>query len=107
MLMLANVAEVMGGTFYGEKNIKLRGFRGRKKLAIPRSSQSGVTGCLAIMTGQGVPESLIDTLVDQNARSQGRASKRSFASSSAATADSRETVGNPSRKFSSVSPPSK
>src|SRR5229473_1216883 len=40
-------------------------------------------------------------------RIYGRASKRCFASSSAATADSRETVGNPSRKSSSVSPPSR
>jgi hypothetical protein len=54
---------------YGEKNIKLRCLRGRKKLAIFQSGQSGVTGCLAIVTRQGVPESLIDTLVDQNAHS--------------------------------------
>jgi hypothetical protein len=52
---------------YGEKNIELRCFRGRKKLAIFQSDQSGVTGCLAIVTRQGVPESLIDTLVDQDA----------------------------------------
>ena len=40
-------------------------------------------------------------------RIYGRASKRRFASSSAATADSRETVGNPLRKSSSVPLPSR
>jgi hypothetical protein len=38
-----------------------------KKVAILQSSESGVTGCLAIVTGQPVPGSLIDIVVEQNA----------------------------------------
>jgi hypothetical protein len=50
-----------------EENIKSRGFRRCKKLAILASRQPRVTRSLALMAGQIVPESLIDTFVDQNA----------------------------------------
>jgi hypothetical protein len=50
-----------------EEDIKSGGFRRRKKFAILQSRQSGVTRPLAIMTGQMVPESLINAFVDQNA----------------------------------------
>ncbi len=51
----------------GEENVEFACFRSGKKVTILESGQSSVTGCLAIMTGQRVPESLIDTLVDQDA----------------------------------------
>ncbi|MGB9435368.1 MAG: hypothetical protein WBQ89_24180, partial [Candidatus Acidiferrum sp.] len=42
-------------------------FRCCKKLTIRQTGQSSVPGCLAIVTGKRVPDSLIDTFVDQNA----------------------------------------
>jgi hypothetical protein len=50
-----------------KENVKLGRFRRLKKLAILPSSQSCVTDCLAIMAAQRVPESLVDTFIDQNA----------------------------------------
>jgi hypothetical protein len=50
-----------------KENVEFGRLRRYKKLAIFQSSQSSVTGCLAIVLGQRVPESLIDTFVDQNA----------------------------------------
>jgi len=50
-----------------EGNIEFRCFRAYQKLAILESSKSGVTSCLAIVTGQRIPESLVNALVDQNA----------------------------------------
>jgi hypothetical protein len=52
---------------HGEENVKFGYFRCCKKLTIHESSQPSVAGRLAIVTGQSVPESLIDTFVDQNA----------------------------------------
>jgi len=48
-------------------SVNLRTLARNKKLIIRQTSQSSVAGRLAIVTGQRVPESLIDTLVDQNA----------------------------------------
>jgi len=58
---------VFDALIHGEENVEFGCFRGGKKVAILQSSESGVTGCLAIVAGQRVPESLIDILVDQNA----------------------------------------
>jgi hypothetical protein len=51
----------------GEKNVESGYFRSGKKVAILWSSKSRVAGGLAIVSGERVAESLIDTLVDQNA----------------------------------------
>ena len=50
-----------------QENVKLRFFSGCEKLAILKSSESGVSSCLALLTRQGIAESLIDALIDQNA----------------------------------------
>jgi hypothetical protein len=52
---------------HSKENVEFGCLRRCKKLAIFQSSQSSVTGCLAIVIRQRVPESLIDTFVDQNA----------------------------------------
>jgi len=52
---------------HGKENVEFGCFRRYKKLTIIQSSQSSITGSLAIVTGQRVAESLIDTFVDQNA----------------------------------------
>jgi hypothetical protein len=52
---------------HGQENIEIGCFRGFEKLAVAQSSESCVASRLAIVTGQRVPESLIDTFVDQNA----------------------------------------
>jgi hypothetical protein len=52
---------------HGEENVEFGCLGRRKKIAIFQSSQSSVTGCLAIVLGQTVPETLIDAFVDQNA----------------------------------------
>lgn len=59
----------------GEENVEFGFFRGVKKVAIFQSCESNVTDCLAIVTGQSVPESLVDTLVDQNAHLRTREEK--------------------------------
>jgi len=58
---------VFNTLIHGEENIEFGCFRSGKKVAILQSCESSVTGRLAMVTGQGVAESLIDTLVDQNA----------------------------------------
>ena len=52
---------------HGEEHVKFGRFRCRKKLPILQSSQSSITGCLTIVTGQAVPEPHIDSFVDQDA----------------------------------------
>ncbi len=52
---------------HGKKNVEFGCLRRCNKVAIFQSGQSSVTGCLAIVLRQRVPESLIDTFVDQNA----------------------------------------
>src|SRR6266481_5316480 len=52
---------------HGDENVEFGCSRGGKEIAVLQSGKSGKTGCLAIVTGQRVPESLIDALVDQNA----------------------------------------
>lgn len=93
-------------SIYGEENVKFGCFRCCKKLTIHQSSQSSVAGCLAIVTGQRVPESLIDTFVDQNAH-LGTCEQKVLCffecSDGRITRDGRK----PSRKSSSVSPPSR
>jgi len=56
---------VFDALIHGEENVEVAGFRSGKKVAVLQSRESGVTGRLAMVTGQGVAESLIDTLVDQ------------------------------------------
>src|SRR5216683_740348 len=60
---------------HGEENVEFACFRSGKKVAILQSCQSSITGCLAIVAGQRVPKSLIDTLVDQNAHLGAREQK--------------------------------
>src|SRR5260370_67217 len=52
---------------HGKEDIEFACFRSGKKVAVLQSRESSVTGRLAMVTGQRVAESLIDTLVDQNA----------------------------------------
>lgn len=52
---------------HGQEDIESCRFRCCEKIAIFQSGESGVTGCLAIVTGQIVSESLVDTFIDQNA----------------------------------------
>lgn len=47
-------------------HVELACFRSRKKITALQSGQASVTGCLAIVAGQRIPESLINTLVCQN-----------------------------------------
>jgi hypothetical protein len=49
----------------GEENVEFACLRCSKNVAVLQPRQSSVTGRLAIVTGQSVPESLIDTLVDE------------------------------------------
>ena len=58
---------VFDSLIHGKENVEPGCFRGGKKVAILQSGQPGVTGRLAIVARQKVPESLIDTFVDQNA----------------------------------------
>ncbi|MFI5097332.1 MAG: hypothetical protein ACHQT6_05090 [Candidatus Acidiferrales bacterium] len=58
---------IFDALIHGEEDVKSGCFRCRKKVAIFQTCQTSVTGSLAIVTAQGVPESLIDTFVDQNA----------------------------------------
>jgi hypothetical protein len=51
----------------GEENVESSCFSGGKKVAVLSSGESGVAGGLAIVSGKGVAETLIDALVDQNA----------------------------------------
>jgi hypothetical protein len=52
---------------HGEENVEFGFFGGDKKVAVLETGESGVTGGLAVVARQPVPESLIDALVDQNA----------------------------------------
>jgi hypothetical protein len=58
---------VFDALIHCEKNVKFGDFGCYEQLAILESGQSGVTGCLAIVIGQEIPESLVDTFIDQNA----------------------------------------
>jgi hypothetical protein len=49
-----------------KENVEFGRLRRYKELAIFQSGQPGETNCLAIVLGQRVPESFIDTFVDQN-----------------------------------------
>ena len=63
----SEVLLVFDTLIHGEEDVKSACFRCRKKVAILQPCESSVTGSLAIVTGQIIPESLIDTFVDQNA----------------------------------------
>ncbi|MDQ1406954.1 MAG: hypothetical protein QOG55_2583 [Acidobacteriaceae bacterium] len=97
----------LGGTLIDRKEkVEFGRLRRCEKLAIFQSGQPDVTNCLAIVLGQRVQETFIDNSSIRT-RIYERASKSCFAPSRAATANSCETVGNPSRNSSSVSPPSR
>jgi hypothetical protein len=66
-LATGQILLVFDTLIHGKENVEFGCLRRCKKLAIFQSSQSSVTGCLAIVIRQRVPESLIDTFVDQNA----------------------------------------
>src|SRR5579864_5211645 len=88
------------------EDIESSGFSGFEQISVLQSRQIGKAGCLAVIAWELKPKALVNALVDHEPH-QARASSNSLASSSASTARARETVGNPSRKSSSVSPPSK
>jgi hypothetical protein len=52
---------------HSQENVKFSCLCRLEKVAIPKSCQSGVAGCLAIVTGQRIAESLVDAFVDQDA----------------------------------------
>jgi len=81
-------------------------FRRLQKAPIRESRQTGETSRLAVVAGEQKPQTFVDTLVDQQPH-QTRVSRSSLASSRVSKAGARETVGSPSRKSSSVSPPSR
>src|SRR5271167_2858324 len=90
----------------GQQNVESSSFGGREEVAILESREAGVTGRLAVVTGRKFRRrsSMHSSM---RTRIQGRASNRCFASSNAARASSRETVGNPVRNSSRDSPPSR
>ncbi len=54
---------------HGEENVE---FGGLEKISVVKSCQSRVTGCLTIVAGQRIAESLVDAFVDQNAHLRAR-----------------------------------
>jgi hypothetical protein len=58
---------VFDALIHGEKNVEFGCLCGLEEVAILKSCQSRVAGCLTIVTGQLIAESLIDTFVDQDA----------------------------------------
>lgn len=49
-----------------EEDVKSACFGRCQQVTVFQSGQSSIAGCLAIMTGEGVPESLIDAFIDQD-----------------------------------------
>ncbi len=64
---VSQILLVFDALIHGKKNIKFGRFRRAQKRAILQPSEPCVTGGLAIVIGQVVPESLIDAFIDQNA----------------------------------------
>jgi hypothetical protein len=91
---------------YGDDHLEPGGFGGGQEISVLETSKFYVPRSLAIVIGKEMPQTLINALVDEESH-QTRASKSCFASSNARRAASRETVGNPVRKSSRVSPPSR
>jgi hypothetical protein len=58
---------VFNALIHGKENIKFGRFRRLEKFTIFQPRQSGVTSCLAVVGRQRIPESLINTFVEQNA----------------------------------------
>jgi hypothetical protein len=58
---------VFDSLIHSQENVEFCCFRCCKKIAIFQSCESGVTGGLAIVTGQIVSEPFVDTFIDQNA----------------------------------------
>jgi hypothetical protein len=51
----------------GEENVESGCLCGFEKVAILKSCQSRVAGCLTVVTDQRIAESLVDAFVDQDA----------------------------------------
>jgi len=58
---------VFDALIHGEENIEFGDLRGGKKIAVLKSGESSITSGLALMTGEGVAETLIDAFVNENA----------------------------------------
>ena len=70
---------------------KSGGFGGIEELSVRQSRELGKAGGLAVVAGKQEAHALVDTFVDQKPH-QARASSRCLASSSACSANARETV---------------
>jgi hypothetical protein len=90
----------------GNEDIEADSLRSLQETAVLQSSQSREASGLAVVAGKQKSQALVNALIDQEAH-QPRASSNCLASSKASNARARETVGNPLRKSSSVSPPPK
>ena len=90
----------------GDQNIETGRLGRVEETAILQSGEFGEAGGMAIVSRKQKAQMLVDTVVEQEAN-QARASRSCLASSRASTAKVRETVGNPDRKSSRVSPPSR
>jgi hypothetical protein len=58
---------VFNTVIHGKQDIEFGRFRSSEKFSILQASQSSITSCLAIVRRQGVPESLIDVFVEEDA----------------------------------------
>ena len=74
--------------------------------SILQSCQVSEAGGLTIVAREQQADPFVDTFIDQQLH-EARASRSFRASSSASRATARETVGNPNRKSSRLSPPSR
>lgn len=52
----------------GRENVEAGCFGGREKVAVFESGESGEAGGLAIVAGQGAPETFIDAFLNRNAQ---------------------------------------
>src|SRR5215831_6967993 len=57
---------VLDALVHSEEDFKSGSFCRRKQVTVFQSSHSSIAGGLAIVTGEGVPESLIDAFIDQD-----------------------------------------
>ncbi len=62
----SQVLLVFDALVHGEENVKFGGFRCRKKFAVLETCESSVTRGLAIVVREIIPESLINTFIEQN-----------------------------------------
>lgn len=65
-LSVGQILLVFDSLIRREEYVELRGFGCIQDLSVLEAGKARVARCLAIMTGQVVPELLINTLVDEN-----------------------------------------